>query len=209
MNAQTILEAISGEKEKFLAKYDDKAYFDKETSGVLKTFNKIENESNLNTVWTLLIILAAFIGFPASIILSTITYNFFLNLLGITSSGMEFFFGIFSYTFSFTCLFYAPLKTVFRKILNSQYKNRKNNNAISDLFSSDFYKTTISDEIQNMLKVFLPDNTYVELRKGNKEITYGKARLALLDIIERDSLLDEKREIFLTPDEIKQYSYAK
>lgn len=209
MNAQTILEAISGEKEKFLAKYDDKAYFDKETSWVLDTFNKTKNESNLDTVWLLLIILAAFIGFPASIILPTITYNFFLNLLGITSSGIEFFFGIFSYTFFFTSLVYVPLKTVFRKILNAQYKNRKNNNAISDLFSSDFYKTTISDEIQNMLKVFLPDNTYVELRKGNKEITYGKATSTLLDIIERDHLLDEKREIFLTPEEIKQYSYAK
>lgn len=207
MNAQTILDAISNEKNKFLEKYDDHAYFNKETSWITQNLNRAP--PNLDLSMTLIVVLVSFIGLPLAVSSSVITYDFFLHLFGITSSGAQFSFSILSLIFCFTSLVYAPLKIAFRKLLNAKYKNRKNNNVISDLFSSDFYKIIISDEIQNMLKVFLPDNTYVELRKGNKEITYGKARLALLDIIERDSLLDEKREIFLTPDEIKQYSYAK
>ena len=58
-----------------------------------------------------------------------------------------------------------------------------------------------------MLKVYLSDDDYVRLVK--KGITYKNAYNILNEIIENEKIVANKREVFLTPEEIKKYKYIK
>ena len=204
MNGQTILNAITAEKEKFLAQYEDKSYFKKKSSVFFTDFlNKIDRFGSTSLFFILILIIAGgYLSVPLS-----------FRILDYTKHSPHFTTGpaIQFPLMLFLCVLFiiGSTKIITSSITTWKYYSREKTNSIEQLFAEDFYSSEVSPEIQNMLKLFLPDDSYIELRKGNKEITYGKTRLALLDIIERDSLLDEKREIFLTPDEIKQYSYAK
>ncbi len=204
MNGQTILSAITAEKEKFLAQYEDKSYFKKKSSVFFTDFfNKTHRFGDAHVILTLILILiSGFLSAPLSFkILEYIKYALPLR------AGDPIEFSIF--LFLFVSFILCSTKIITRSITTWKYYSRKKTNSIEQLFAEDFYSSEVSPEIQNMLKLFLPDDSYIELRKRNNKITYKTAELAVQDVIERDALLEEKREVFLTPEEIKQYSYAK
>lgn len=204
MNGQTILNAITAEKEKFLAQYEDKSYFKKKSSVFFTDFfNKIHRFGDAHAILTLLLILiSGFLSAPLSFkIVEYIKYELHFRAGDLIGFSISFFF--------FLSFILCSTKIITRSITTWKYHKRARSGSIEQLFAEDFYNEEVSPEIKNMLKLFLPDDSYIELRKRNNKITYKTAELAVQDVIERDSILEEKREVFLTREEIKQYSYAK
>ena len=182
MNAENIINQISKEKESFLEQFNEKKRFDKETKDY---FNFLSSDDGA----------AAFVlCFMSSMVISAIKNildGFFIFPLSIC-------FGV--------LIVFTVNKSISRLIFNRLYNNRDKNNIISKLFKPYFHKANISDEIHNMLKVYLSDDDYVHLVK--KGLTYKNAYHILNEIVENEKIIANKREVFLTPEEIKKYQYS-
>lgn len=195
MNAENIINQISKEKESFLDQFNEKKRFDKETRDYCNFLSSDDGA-------------AAFVLFFISFIIMSVISVFILTYLfpeiknifdGLFLFSLSVFLGGFSV--------FIVNKIISRFIFNKLYKNRNQNNIINKLFEPYFYKKDISDEIHNMLKVYLSDDDYVRLVK--KGITYKNAYNILNEIIENEKIIANKREVFLTPEEIKKYKYIK
>lgn len=201
MNAQTILHAINVEKDKFLAKYEDKAYFKKKSSVLFNNFMNSRNDVGLlGNILSSITVLSTFFGsmFLSIHIIEKMKalFNFDVCLGAVVASPFVILFTL------------AALKITVVSIFKWKYKMRKNNDFIAKFFSDDFYNEEASPEIKNMLKLFLSEDQYFKLREGKAQITYKDAQAVLDSIIERESVIEEKHEVFLSPEEIKKYSYV-
>lgn len=201
MNAQTILNAITAEKEKFLAQYEDKSYFKKKISVLFNNFMNNRNDVGLlGNILSSITVLSTFFG------------SMFLSIHIIEKMKALFNFDVVLGAFiasPFVILFtLAALKITVISVFKWKYKMRKNNDFIAKFFSDDFYDSEASPEIKNMLKLLLSEDQYFKLREGKPQITYKDAQAALDSIIERESVIEEKHEVFLSPEEIKKYSYV-
>lgn len=201
MNAQTIIDAITAEKYKFLEKYEDKAYFKKKSSVFFTDFmgrgDKLGALETSLTCIAFLFTIFGSMGLTSYIIKqmeSLLHVNIFLDV-------------IFSVLVSVS-LSLAVLKISVSSLLKYKYKRRQKNNLMAELFTDDFYNEEASPEIKNMLKLFLSEDQYFTLREGKPQITYKDAQAALDSIMERESVMEEKHEVFLSPEEIKKYSYV-
>lgn len=191
MNSETIINQILKEKEIFLKQFNEKKRFDKETGDYLKFLNSEDSSA------------AFLLFFLSSIIISIISgcavAKFFPEIKNIIDGLLIFplaiFLGILT-TFTIN-------KTISRFIFNKLYKNRNQNDIINKLFTDYFYKTNISDEVHNMLKIYLSDSDYLSFVK--RGLTYKNAYNTLNEIIESEKILSAKRNVFLTPEEIKKY----
>lgn len=194
MNAENIINQISKEKESFLEQFNEKKRFDKETRDYLNFLSS----DDVATVFVLCFI-SSIIMLGISVFILTylfpeiknIFHGFFLFSLAIFSGGYSVF---------------IINKSISRFIFNKFYNNRDNNDIINTLFQPYFYKTNISDDIHNMLKVYLSDDNYVRLVK--KGLNYKNAYRVLNEIVENEKIIANKREVFLTPEEIKKYQYS-
>jgi len=194
MNAENIINQISKEKESFLDQFNEKKRFDKETRDY---FDFLSSDDGA----------AAFVlCFMSSMVISAISGITLAHLFPAIKDILDGFF-IFPLSICFGVLIvFTVNKSISRLIFNRLYNNRDKNNIISKLFKSYFYKANISDEIHNMLKVYLSDDDYVHLVK--KGITYKNAYSILNEIVENEKIIANKREVFLTPEEIKKYQYS-
>ncbi len=191
MNAENIINQILKEKEIFLKQFNEKKRFDKETGDYLKFLNSEDSSA------------AFLLFFLSSIIISIISgcavAKFFPEIKNIIDGLLIFplaiFLGILT-TFTIN-------KTISRFIFNKLYKNKNQNDIINKLFTDYFYKTNISDEVHNMLKIYLSDSDYLSFVK--RGMTYKNAYNTLNEIIESEKILSAKRNVFLTPEEIKKY----
>lgn len=191
MNSETIINQILKEKEIFLKQFNEKKRFDKETGDYWKFLNSEDSSA------------AFLLFFLSSIIISIISgcavAKFFPEIKNIIDGLLIFplaiFLGILT-TFTIN-------KTISRFIFNKLYKNRNQNDIINKLFTDYFYKTNISDEVHNMLKIYLSDSDYLSFVK--RGLTYKNAYNTLNEIIESEKILSAKRNVFLTPEEIKKY----
>lgn len=201
MNTQTILNAITVEKDKFLAKYEDKAYFKKKASVFFTDFmGRGDKLGPLGTSLTCIAFLFTFFGS--------------IGLSAYITKQMESLFHINDFLGAIFCILLviplslAALKISVSSVLKCKYKRRQKNNLIAQLFTDDFYDSEVSPEIKNMLKLLLSEDQYFKLREGKAQITYKDAQAALNSIIERENVMEEKHEVFLSPEEIKKYSYV-
>lgn len=193
MNAENIINQILKEKKIFLKQFNEKKRFDKETGDYLKFLNSEDSSA------------AFLLFFLSSIIISIISgcavAKFFPEIKNIIDGLLIFplaiFLGILT-TFTIN-------KTISRFIFNKLYKNKNQNDIINKLFTDYFYKTNISDEVHNMLKIYLSDSDYLSFVK--RGMTYKNAYNTLTEIIESEKILSAKRNVFLTPEEIKKYQY--
>lgn len=198
MNANNIINKILEEETIFLDQFNEKKHFSKEVNSKSKFLHSDETSiyflfySTLSIV-TSLIIFYTLISFFPEIEISKISDSF----IGLSSLILSIFSGCFT-TFVIE-------KTISRWYFNKLYKNRNKNNIIKKLFKHIFYDKQISDEIHNMLKVYLSDDDYINLVK--KGITYKNTSLFLNEIIQNKKIIANKREVFLTPEEIKKYQY--
>lgn len=195
MNAENIINQISKEKECFLEQFNEKKRFDKETRDY---FDFLSSDDGA----------AAFVlFFMSSMVISAISGITLSHLFPVIKDILDGFF-IFPLSICLGVLIvFTVNKSISRLIFNRLYNNRDKNNIISKLFKPYFYKGDISDEIHNMLKVYLSDDDYVHLVK--KGLTYKNAYHILNEIIENEKIIANKREVFLTPEEIKKYKYIK
>lgn len=203
MNAQTILNAITAEKEKFLAQYEDKAYFKKKSSVFFTDFiNKADRFGDTSLFFILILIIAGgYLSVPLSFrILDYIKHSFHFT----AGPAIEF------PLILFLCVLFivGSTKLITSSITTWKYYRRSRSNSIEQLFAEDFYDSEVSLEIKNMLKLLLSEDQYFKLREGKPQITYKDAKAAIDSIIERESVIEEKHEVFLSPEEIKKYSYV-
>ena len=201
MNAQTILNAITAEKEKFLTQYEDKSYFKKKISVLFNNFMNNRNDVGLlGNILSSITVLSTFFGsmFLSIHIIEKMKalFNFDVVLGAVIASPFVILFTL------------AALKITVISVFKWKYKMRKNNDFIAKFFSDDFYDSEASPEIKNMLKLLLSEDQYFKLREGKPQITYKDAQAAIDSIIERESVIEEKHEVFLSPEEIKKYSYV-
>ena len=146
MNAENIINQILKEKEIFLKQFNEKKRFDKETRSYLIFLNSEDSSA------------AFLLFFLSSIIISVISgcavAKFFPEIKNIIDGLLIFplamFLGI--------LIVFAINKTISRFIFNKLYKNRNQNDIINKLFTDHFYKTNISDEVHNILKIYLSDS---------------------------------------------------
>jgi len=197
MNAQTILNAITVEKNKFLAQYEDKAYFKKKSSVFFTDF--LSRGEDIGILGSSLAVANGCLASLVSLFFNAhITNLFHINIFlsAIFAAPVTMFIAL------------ATLKITVNSVLKWKYNRRKNNDIISELFSKDFYNSEASPEIKNMLKLLLSEDQYFKLREGKAQITYKDAKAAIDSIIERESVMEEQHEVFLSPEEIKKYSYV-
>ena len=203
MNGQTILNAITAEKEKFLAQYEDKSYFKKKSSVFFTDFlNKIDRFGSTSLFFILILIIAGgYLSVPLSFrILDYIKHSLHFT----TGPAIQF------PLMLFLCVLFivGSTKIITSSITTWKYYRRSRSNSIEQLFAEDFYDSEVSPEIKNMLKLLLSEDQYFKLREGKAQITYKDAKAAIDSIIERESVIEEKHEVFLSPEEIKKYSYV-
>jgi len=189
MNAENILSQILKEKESFLEQFNEKKRFDKETRNY---FNFLEDGAAAFTLCFMSsVIMSGISGITLDLLFPAIK-----NILG----------GLFIFPLSI-CLgvfiVFTVNKSISRLVFNILYNNKGKNDIINKLFQPYFYKANISDEIHNMLKVYLSDTDYIHLVK--KGLTYENAGNILNEIIDNEKIIKNKREVFLTPEEIRKY----
>lgn len=196
MNADSIINKILEEETIFLNQFNEKKHFSKEANSRSKFLNSEETSIYfifffMLSIFTSLIIFYTLISsLPEIKDFSDDSVGFLLLFLSVFSG-------------CFTT--FVIEKTISRWHFNKLYKNRNKNNIIKKLFKHIFYDKQISDEIHNMLKVYLSDEDYINLVK--KGITYKNTSLFLNEIIQNKKIIANKREVFLTPEEIKKYQY--
>lgn len=203
MNAQTILNAITAEKEKFLSQYEDKTYFKKKSSVFFTDFlNKVDRFGSTSLFFILiLIITSGYLSIPLTFeILEYIKHSFYFTAGPAIELPLTF--------FLFLLFIVSSIKIITSSITTWKYYRRSRSNSIEQLFAEDFYDSEVSPEIKNMLKLLLSEDQYFKLREGRPRITYKDAKAALDSIIERENVMEEKHEVFLSPEEIKKYSYV-
>lgn len=192
MNADEIIYKILDDKNAFLDKYHNKEYFNKSTKHL---FDLLSSEN------CAFITIANFVFFMLiSLIIHGFFNAYFPEIKNYTGSLYPF---LLMFSGVFTTL--TANKMISRIALNILYKNRAKNNIISRFFKDDFYYQKVSNEVHNMLKVYLSDDDYISLVK--KGLSYRNAYNTLTEIIESEKILSAKRNVFLTPEEIKKYQY--
>lgn len=196
MKRQMIIDAISKEKENFLSQFEDKKTFDEKVS----LYKAIENDIKFNDAVMMFFTFFLSFSFLGSIPSFIVTLNYFdfdnkiLTILIILA---------------FLASSYFVPKYLFKMFTNYEYKNRKKNDLINKIFTEEFENKVISPEIHNMLKIFLSEEQYFNLRKGKKEITYKDTQECIDISLEKQMLLQDKQEIFLDHEIIKEYNYVK
>lgn len=192
MNADEIIHKILDDENAFLDKYNNKEYFNKSTKHLL----------DLSSSGTCaLITTGCFVFFILiSIVIYEVLNAYFPEIKSYTGSLYPFFLMFSGFFTSFTVI-----KMVSRIALHVLYKNKTKNNIISRFFKEEFYYNKVSNEVHNMLKVYLSDDDYISLVK--KGLNYRNAYNTLTEIIESEKILSAKRNVFLTPEEIKKYQY--
>lgn len=192
MNADEIIHKILDDENVFLDKYHNKEYFNKST----KDLFHLLSSGNCALITTGSFVFFMFI----SIIIHEFLNAYFPEIKSYTGSLYPFFL-----MFSGAFTSFTVIKMVSRIALNVLYKNKTKNNIISSFFKEEFYYNKVSNEVHNMLKVYLSDDDYISLVK--KGLSYRNAYNTLTEIIESEKILSAKRNVFLTPEEIKKYQY--
>lgn len=193
MNAYNIINEILEEEKFFLNQFNEKKWFDEKT---IDYFNFLNSENQA---------MAFFLCIISTMITSIISFFTLANFFPENKNILD---GLFLFSlaaFIGMLIVFVLNKSISRFVFNRLYKNRNKNNIMNKLFQRYFYKENISDEIHNMLKVYLSDDDYVRLVK--KGLTYKNASHFLNEIIKNEKIIANKREVFLTPEEIKKYQY--
>jgi len=193
MNTNDIIEKINKEHQAFLKPFNEESVFKKETKNPFSMKRNSDAEALTFCSYFLL-------SFGLSLLLFLQSYTIFPDF------KMTIIFAV-SLLLSFSTLYFVYMSG-HRFFINRLYKNKHKNNIISKYFSSRFLVQTISDDVHNIIKLSLSDQDYCSLRNGEANITYEQAYSFFIKMKADEKAIIDKKQVFLTAEEIKQYNHV-